>query len=133
MAYIGHRLIMNCLIKSFQCNYVSCNLKRVFMDFADNVGPDQHAHLCSLIWAFSDHQHILPNPLILKLDHKGPDQPVLMRKLIRACIVLKLRKGHFRALRITWFKMQAHVHQQKLSSACAYMSSLIVIYVNLSI
>ena len=28
-------------------------MKRALMHFADNVGPDQRTHLCSLIWAFS--------------------------------------------------------------------------------
>ena len=40
-------------------------MKRALMHFADNVGPDYHAHLCSLIWAFSVRQHILQYSLIL--------------------------------------------------------------------
>ena len=55
---------------------------RDLMHFADNVGPNQRAHLCSLIWAFSVCRHILQYPL-------------LMRRLIRACVVCKLHKGLF--------------------------------------
>ena len=70
------------------------------MQFTDNVDPDQRVHLCSLFWAFSGHQHILQYPLILSADNEGPDQPALMRRLIRAGIVCKLHKGPFIALRI---------------------------------
>ena len=75
-------------------------LKGLFMQFADNVGPDQHAHLCSLIWAFSVCRHILLYPLILYVDNEDPDQPVHMRRLIRACTVCELHKGPFHALPI---------------------------------
>ena len=59
------------------------------MHFADNVGPDQRAHLCSLIWAFSVHRHTLQYPLLLLAGNDGPDQPALMCRLIRACVVRK--------------------------------------------
>ena len=62
----------------------------------DNVGPDQRAHLCSLIWAFS--VHIIQNPRILLADNEGPDQPALMRRLIRACVIRILHKDPFHAL-----------------------------------
>ena len=39
------------------------------MHFADNVGQDQPAHQCSLIWAYSVDQHILQYPLILQADN----------------------------------------------------------------
>ena len=39
--------------------------KRALNQFADKVGPDQYAHPCSLILAFSVRQHILQYPLIL--------------------------------------------------------------------
>ena len=39
--------------------------KRALLHFADNIGPDHRAHLCSLIWAFSVRRHILQYPLIL--------------------------------------------------------------------
>ena len=71
------------------------HMKRALMQFVDNVGPAQHAHLCSLIWAFSVSQHILLCPLNLLADNKGPDQPALMGRLIRACTVCKLHKGPF--------------------------------------
>ena len=71
------------------------------MYFADNIGLDHRAHLCSLIWAFSVPQHILQCP-VLFADNKDPDQPALMHRLIRACAVLKLHMGTFRALRIIY-------------------------------
>ena len=33
------------------------------MQFAASIGPDQDVHLCSLIWEFSVHWHILQYPL----------------------------------------------------------------------
>ena len=39
--------------------------KRAIVHFADNVDPDQRAHMCSPIWAFSVHRHILQYPPIL--------------------------------------------------------------------
>ena len=59
------------------------------MQFADKVGPDECAYLCSLIWAFSVRQHILQYPPILKVDNEGLDQPVLLCRLIMACVVHK--------------------------------------------
>ena len=39
--------------------YVWCTThEKTLIQFADKVGPDQHARLCSLIWAFSVCQHI---------------------------------------------------------------------------
>ena len=70
------------------------------MHFADNLGPDQLAHLCSVIWAFSVCQHILQYPLILKADNKGQDQPALKHKADQACFVYKLHKGSFHVLYI---------------------------------
>ena len=60
-----------------------------------------------LIWTFSVHQHILHYPLILEADNEGPDQPVQMHRLIRACIVHKLHKGPFCALCIKCSPRQA--------------------------
>ena len=68
------------------------------MQFADKVGPDECAYLCSLIWAFSVRQHILQYSLILKADNEGPDQPVLLRMLIRVCVDCKLHEDPFRAM-----------------------------------
>ena len=68
------------------------------MQLADNVGPDQHAHTWCLIWTFSVRRHKLQYPLILHADNEGPDQPVFMRRVIRACVVRKLHKGLFCAL-----------------------------------
>ena len=39
--------------------------ERALIKFADKVGPDQHAYLGCLIWAFSFQQHILQKPVIL--------------------------------------------------------------------
>ena len=39
--------------------------KNALIQFAGNIGQDQHAHACSLICAFSGRQHILLYPLIL--------------------------------------------------------------------
>ena len=39
--------------------------KWALMHPADNVGSDQRAHLCSLIWTFSVCRHILQYSLIL--------------------------------------------------------------------
>ena len=55
------------------------------MQIANNIGPDQHAHLCSLMVVFSVRRHILQYPMILYADNEGPDQPAFMRWLIRAC------------------------------------------------
>ena len=71
------------------------HMKSAFMQFVDNVGPDQHAHPCSVIWAFSVRRHMLQYPLILQADNEGPDQPALMRRLIRTFVVRKLHKGPF--------------------------------------
>ena len=57
-------------------------------------------NLFSLIWAFSVRLHILQYPLILLVDNDGPDQPVLMCRLIRVCIVRKSYKGPFCVLHI---------------------------------
>ena len=65
-----------------------------------------YANMCSLIWTFSVRRHILQYPFILLADNEGPDQPALMRRLIWACVVLKLRKGPFHALRIIRYKLQ---------------------------
>ena len=47
-----------------QVLYDAQHTKRALMLFGDNIGSDQHAHLCSLILAFSVCQHILQYPLI---------------------------------------------------------------------
>ena len=39
--------------------------KRTLMSFANSEGSDQHAHPCSLNWAFSVCRHILQFVLIL--------------------------------------------------------------------
>ena len=54
-------------------------------------------------------QHILQYPLILWVGNEGIDQPVQMHRLIRACIVSKLHKGHFLALRIIccWYSLES--------------------------
>ena len=74
--------------------------KKSLMPYANSEGPDQHAHPCSLIWAFSICEHILQYPLILLVGNEGPDQPARMRRLIRTCVAHKLQKGPFCALRI---------------------------------
>ena len=47
------------------------------MHLADNLGPDQCAHLCSLIWAFSVcwHTKVVTDP---QADNEGLDQPELI-------------------------------------------------------
>ena len=45
--------------------------KRTIMHFADNVGLDQRAQLCSLIWVFSVSWHLTQCPLILKRTTKA--------------------------------------------------------------
>ena len=77
--------------------------KKAFIQFANNVGPDQHAYLCNVICAFSVCRHILQYPLIMLADNVGPDQPVLMHRLIRAYIICKLHKGPFCVLHINFF------------------------------
>ena len=38
----------------FKCEYIRCAThEKVHYKFTDDVGPDQCAHLCSVIWAFS--------------------------------------------------------------------------------
>ena len=39
--------------------------KRTLCHYVNREGPDEHSHLCSLIWTFSVHRHILQYPLIL--------------------------------------------------------------------
>ena len=41
------------------------------MHFADDVGPDQRAYMCSLIWAFSA-RHILQYPDPPVSGHRRP-------------------------------------------------------------
>ena len=77
------------------------------MHFADNIGPDQHVHLCSLIWAVSVCLHIIQYPLILLADNEGPDQPALMRRLIRALFVQKLHMGPFGAHHMLWATLRS--------------------------
>ena len=72
------------------------------MLYANSDGKDQHSHPYSLIWTFSVRRHIIQYLLILVADNEGPDQPAQMRRLIRACVVRKLHKGRFRALRIIY-------------------------------
>ena len=55
--------------------------EKALMPLADNVGPDQRAYLCSLIWAFSARRHVLQYPLIMQAGNEGPDQPALMQRL----------------------------------------------------
>ena len=73
------------------------------MLYANREVPDEPAYPCSLIWTFSVCRHILQYPLILSADNEGPDQPALMRRLIRACVVRKLHKVSFPALCIILF------------------------------
>ena len=76
--------------------------KMALMPHANSEGPDERAHPCSLIWLFFFRRHILQYPLILEADNVGPDQPVRMRRFIMACVVRKLHKCPFRALRINY-------------------------------
>ena len=66
------------------------------MPYANSECPDQRVHPCSLIWTFSVLRYILQYPLILSADNEGSDQPAR----IRAYVVRKLHKDHFRALHI---------------------------------
>ena len=52
--------------------------KRALMQIADNIGPDQRVHLCSLIWAFNVRRHILQYPQILWANNDGPNQPAFL-------------------------------------------------------
>ena len=74
--------------------------KKALMPYANSEDPDKFAHPCSLIWTFSVCRHILQYLLILLADNAGPDQPAHSRRLIRTCVVRKLHKGLFHALRI---------------------------------
>ena len=66
--------------------------KRTLLQFADSIGPDQHAHLCSLIWAYT--LIYTTDPVILLADRNvQADQ---------ACIVCKLYKGPFCTLCIIY-------------------------------
>ena len=75
------------------------------MSYANSQGLDERAHSCSLIWTFSVRRHILQYTLIMVAGNKGPDQPARMSKLTMACVVRKVHKGPFRALRINCFKI----------------------------
>ena len=37
----------------YKRTYDAQHMKRALMQFADDVGPDQRANLCSQIWTFS--------------------------------------------------------------------------------
>ena len=87
-----------------QVKYDAQTTKRALMHFADNIGPDQHEHLYSLILTFSVCQHILQQPLILSVDKEGPGKPAHMHRLIRACTVHKLHMGPFHVLNIIYYK-----------------------------
>ena len=65
-------------------------------------------HRCSLIWTFSVRRYILQIPLILVAGNEDPDQPARMRRLTSACVVRKVHKGPFRALRINCFKKRIY-------------------------
>ena len=69
--------------------------KKVLMSHADSDGPDKRAHLCSLIWTYSVHWHILKYLLLLLADNKGPDQPAWKHMLIRTCVVCKCIRALF--------------------------------------
>ena len=65
------------------------------MQFADNTGPDQPAHLCRLIWAFDVH---LQNEWILKymsMNKECPDQTTWMHMFIWTLAVHMGHKGLF--------------------------------------
>ena len=55
------------------------------MKYANSEDPDEHAHPCNLIWAYS------VDILIFKADYEGPPQPAQMLlnagRLIWACVV----------------------------------------------
>ena len=114
--------------------------KRALMSYANSLGPGEHAHPCSLIWTFSVCRHILQYPWILSADNAGPDQPARMRRMIRACVVRKLYKGPFRALRIKYglahgkrdpmvfrFWGSSNTHEQ--SSVCFFFSFLFIYFI----
>ena len=87
-----------CIIE-YDAQYV----KTALIIYVSSEGPDEPAYPCSLICAFSVCRHILQYPLIMLADNEGPDQPALMRRLIRACVVIKLHKSPFRAFSIILF------------------------------
>ena len=53
------------ITKVFLLSFDAQCTKRALMQIVDSIGPDQHAHSCSLIQAFYDCQYILQYPLIL--------------------------------------------------------------------
>ena len=75
----------------------------------ESEGPDEGAFACSLIWTFSVRRHILHYSLYFYLGNEGPDQPVHIHRLIKACVVRILNKGPFHALRITCVRRVVNV------------------------
>ena len=71
------------------------------MPYGNRKSSHKNAHPCSPIGTFCVRLHILQYPLLLRADNEGPDQPVLMRRLIWAFVDRKLHKGPFLALFIT--------------------------------
>ena len=64
--------------------------KNVLMPYANSEGPDERAHPCSLLCS-STNTIVGPIHCFYKRATKA---------LIRACVVRRLHKGHFRELRI---------------------------------
>ena len=70
--------------------------KKTRLPNVNSEDPSEGAYPCSQIWNFSVRRHTLQYPLILYEDNEDTDQPAQSRRLIRACVVRYLRKGHFR-------------------------------------
>ena len=65
------------------------------MHFADNVGPDQRAHLQSNVGIFCSSIYTIVSTDFVSGQREGPDQTVLMHRLIWGYVVHKLQKGLF--------------------------------------
>ena len=91
--YANSHIATDKSIQKINYNYskktYDAELTNALMHFAVNVGPGHSVHLCSLIWAFSVHLHLLQFPLILYADD-GPDQPA-HSALIWAYVICKLQ------------------------------------------
>ena len=86
-------------------------------------GAGERAHLCSLIWTFSVHRHILQYPLILQVDNKGPEQPEHSSRLIRAFVACNCIRALFCALYILKFGYSLEVPQKGAFNSISFMFS----------
>ena len=74
-------------IRSISLAYDIQHTKRALMHFADNVGPDHCAHLCSLIWTFFVPRHTTVSTDSVRGKRRPRSACTIRCRLIRACVI----------------------------------------------